>query len=524
MNFFASGLRTVAASLVVVTLSLLGGCAVYSTVDDPLKLAPQSDLVPIAVSITANTDEINGFDKIQLERAEPGERLKIAKLVTSNLLMKKVVPGMARDTSLFIGALPPGEYEFTELLDTTSRKSLRVYALGRFIVESGKPADLGRLIVTNVDLRVSYGRSKLVSSNAELMQRFAPDYAKLFSTTGGRSGWLKPTDDYDRTEEFARSHPAAATCLTEMTDGRVAAASRMGAVLIRGNDERWRPVNSPHAETLSCVLPVDLPNAELLAVGEFGIMVRKPRDSDQLLPIDSGNLPPGNLLAIGGDARHGWYVVHRKINELSIFHAQQLEAGNWTLVNQYTLPGSWGFGMDAFWIWQDKNSIGYALESGSIVQVDFATGKLSERSGPPDAKLAGFRHLPDGTETILVKAGLAGRFPDAYFSRDRETWTQIVSPFKVLVSPVIPLPDGRLLLEAGMYNEPALHVSADNGKTWSHYAKYDFHGAPLLMPSGLLFKVGGGFRGIVTISSSADAGRTWKPEHSSFVTRRYGER
>jgi hypothetical protein len=514
--------RRLAVTALCGTMLMLAGCAVYSTADDPLKLSPQSALTPVAVSITANTGEISGFDKILLERMTQDERRSDIKLIIDTLMMKKVVPGMARDTSLFIGALPAGDYEFTQLNAGSTGKLLRIYGLGRFRVEAGKPIDLGRVIVTRANFKIGYGRSGEVVSNAELMQRFAPEYSKLFGANAG-TGWTKPRWPKDPTEAFARSHPAAATCLTEMSDGRVAAASRMGAILMRAREGNWRVLNSRYSETLSCVLPVDLPNAELLAVGEFGIMVRKPRDSEQLLPIDTGNLPPGNLLNIAGNAGSGWYVLHRSGNEFNVFHSQQLEDGNWQSENKFTLPGSWAFGTDAFWSWQDAHSLGYALESGTIAQVDLATGKWSEHKGPPDANLSGFRHLLDGTETVLVKAGLAGRFPDAYISKDQQNWTRIVSPFKVLMSPVVPVKGGKLLMEAGMYNKPELHVSSDNGQTWAPYASYPLHGSPLELPSGLMFNVDGEYSGIISIHSSSDAGKTWKMEHTSLALSRPGQ-
>jgi hypothetical protein len=43
------------------------------------------------------------------------------------------------------------------------------------------------MIVTPVNLHVVFGRSVIVKSNAALMQRFAPEYAKLFGTDA--SGW-----------------------------------------------------------------------------------------------------------------------------------------------------------------------------------------------------------------------------------------------------------------------------------------------------------------------------------------------
>ena len=496
---------------------LLSGCVVNTSVVDPLKMSAQSGETPVVVSITSNTKDIYGFNTIKLRRVVAGEQRSDFKLVSANLVMKKVESAMTGDTSLFIGALPPGEYEFVELIDTRANKLLHVYStiVGSFKIEAGKSADLGRLIVTRGDFGVQYGRSTQVVSNAKLIQRFAPDYSKLFGTAAS-VGWSTPHHAQDNVEQFARAHPAGAECVTEMPDGRVAAASRMGAVLMRSTQGLWKIINAPSVESLSCVFPVDLPNAELIAVGESGSLLRKVRDSDALLPVDTGNLPPGNLLRIGGNHKDGWYVMHRKGDALNIFHANQLEAGDWRSVHHSTLPGSWLHGPGLLWTWQDAGHIGYALESGVIGEFDYSTGKLTERFSPHKKSLTQFIHQANGTQSVLVAAGLGGRFPDAYVSRNRgQDWTPVVSPFKVLMSPVAPLNDGRLLMEAGMYNEGALLVSSDEGKTWGPYAPYTLRHAPLIFPSGLALSIQEDFKGNVSIYSSMDNARKWKLEHSN---------
>lgn len=519
MSFSFSNLkaRHLAVAACGLTALLLSGCVVNTSVVDPLKMSAQSGETPVVVSITSNTKDIYGFNTIKLRRVVAGEQRSDFKLVSANLVMKKVESTMAGDTSLFIGALPPGEYEFVELIDTRANKLLHVYStiVGSFKIEAGKSTDLGRLIVTRGNFGVQYGRSAQVASNAELIQRFAPDYSNMFGAAASL-GWSSPRHAHDNVEQFARAHPAGAECATEMSDGRVAAASRMGAVLIRSTQGQWNIINAQSVESLSCVFPVDLPNAELIAVGESGSLLRKARDGDKLLPIDTGNLPPGNLLRIGGNPKDGWYVMHRKGDELNIFHANQLDAGQWRSVYHATMPGSWLHGPGLFWTWQDADRIGYALESGLIGELDYSTGKFTERFSPHKKNLAQFTHQPNGTESVLVEAGLAGRFPDAYVSRDRgQNWTQIVSPFKVLMSPVAPLNDGRLLMEAGMYNEGALLVSGDEGKTWGPYAPYILHRAPLIFPSGLALNIREDFKGNVSIHSSMDNARTWKLEHSN---------
>jgi photosystem II stability/assembly factor-like uncharacterized protein len=495
---------------------LLSGCAVNTSVSDPLKLSAQSTAAPVAVSITANTDEIVGFDTIKLRRVAEGDKPGQMKLLAENLVMSRVAPGMARDTTLFIGALQPGEYEFTELIDMSSNKLLRVSAatVGTFKVEPGKTTDLGRLIVSRANFGVSLGRSAHAVSNAELVQRFAPEYGNLFSS-GAHPGWT--ASRRDQVEDFARTHPFGAECVAELPDGRVVAASRMGAVLLRSLDGRWSTVNAQRPETLECLLPVALPDAELVAVGEFGTLLRKAPGSDRLEPVDTGNLPPGTLLRIGGNSEDGWYLMHAKGRNLTIFHSRQLSGGDWQPVHKAQLPIKLLTGRPVFSPWHDARAMGYALLDGRIGQLDYKTGKWSERTGPGKAKLVGFIHTHDGVESVLSAAGLLGKFPDAYVSRDRgQTWIKLAPPLKVMVAPVIPLNDGRMVVTGQVYGKRELQISSDNGQTWAPYADYNFSGEPQMLPSGLMLDVQSSYRGMVTIRTSSDSGKSWRQEYSTF--------
>lgn len=176
-------------------------------------------------------------------------------------------------------------------------------------------------------------------------------------------------------------------------------------------------------------------NAELVAVGEFGTLVRKAPGSDELLPIDPGNLPPGTLLRVGGNPVDGWYLMHAKGRDLTIFRSRQLSGGDWQAVHKAVLPTRLWSSRPVFTPWHDARAIGYALPNGRIGQVEYSSGKWSERMAPAKAKLHAYRHNHNGTESVLVAAGLLGKFPDAYFSRDLgQNWTKMAPPLKVMVS------------------------------------------------------------------------------------------
>jgi hypothetical protein len=142
------------------------------------------------------------------------------------------------------------------------------------------------------------------------------------------------------------------------------------------------------------------------------------------------------------------------------------------------LPGSLSGASAVLWPWHDALGMGYALPDGRMGQLDYSTGKWIDRTAPGKAKLHGFVHAHDGTESILVAAGFLGKFPNAHFSRDRgQSWT-------VMASPVVPLNDGRFVITGQIYGKRELQVSSDDGKTWAPYADYNFSGAPVMLPSG----------------------------------------
>lgn len=169
---------------VAVLLAVLAGCASVSVATDPLTLPAGANQSPVVVSITANTGEVQGFTTMTVHLVPPKGRENDT---PQYFVLERRAPEMARDTALFVGALPPGDYEFSALSDTRTNKILRLNngskLLGTFPVEAGKPADLGRLIVTPVNSRIVFGRSARIASNTLLLERASPQHAALFART-----------------------------------------------------------------------------------------------------------------------------------------------------------------------------------------------------------------------------------------------------------------------------------------------------------------------------------------------------
>ncbi len=93
----------------------LSGCATGGY--DPATQAPKANESAVAITITGNTSEVSAMDMLTVERAplpdgSPGGRFSLHQLA----------PGLARDTSLFVGVLPAGDYHFTRLDNFTTRR------------------------------------------------------------------------------------------------------------------------------------------------------------------------------------------------------------------------------------------------------------------------------------------------------------------------------------------------------------------------------------------------------------------
>lgn len=504
---------------------LAAGCATTTTtiVSDPLKLTPSSELKPVALSVTANTSEIRGFDNMTVVRVSESQA-KGEPGVTQNFVLRQVVPGMARDTALFIGSLPPGEYYFASFSDTKTNKILRIPAasklLDHFVVGAAKPVDLGRIIVTPLNTNVVYGRSKKVTSNTALMQRFSPQHAALFAGDVER-GWKSDPGGAagDTVEAYAMGRPVGADCITELPDGSVLAASRLGTILRRTPAGRWGALHSEGLESLLCVIPSDLPDTELIAVGEFNTLLRKPRNAGKLVPVDTGDLPAGNLLRISGNAGTGWVVAQQRGSEITLYHSAQLEAGKWTALRKESVAPNFWSGGTAFWMWKTPAGFAYATSNGPFHFYDAAAHSWSEAPIPNNARIVNISESPNGELGLLTSpgGGFAGIFASAWYSKDQaKTWKTVDLPYKIKAFPVQFTADGAMLAAGGVMSDHELQISRDEGRTWTHHAAYALDRHFVALKNGDMIDANNGTYGLFSIRSSKDGGKTWDYEYSNF--------
>lgn len=510
-------------------LSVLPGCTSTTIATDPLKLQPNAAMKPVVLSVTANTGEIRGFDKVTVQRLTEAQ---LQGLTDRNYHydLLQVAPGLSRDTAFFVGALPAGQYRLVSFSDSKTMKYLHIPGntklLGHFVVKGDKPVDLGRLVMTPMNTKVVYGRSMNIASNRPLLQRFAPEYAALLAGDVD-SGWMPVPADGPQpgeVEAYALARPVGASCVSELPDGSVVAASRLGSVLIRSHRGGWRTLRGPGIESLVCVLPVKESGTTLVAMGEFGTLLRKPEGVEKLVPVDTGDLPAGNILRLYGSEADGWTLALQRGTDVILYQSAKLEAGKWTEVRKESVAFSVWHGVSDFHSWPTKEGFAYTTAAGPFHFYNQSTKAWTQQLTPQNHRITGINASLNDDILALTSpgGGFGGAFAGVFMSRDKaQSWQELTVPFKVKASTPVLAQDGTLLMAGGVFGDPELQGSKDNGVTWSHLGAYELGRVIVPLKSGGLVDYDMGQWGIFTLRYSGDGGKTWEVEYSNFDSAAY---
>lgn len=511
--------------LFVLAALLLAGCATVTTAPDPLERRPEPDQSVVVLSLTGNTSQVGAAGSISVRRFD----LARPDLDETHIL-RQVAPGLARDTALYIGTLPRGEYEIRSFDYPATRQFLALSEvtrrrIGRFSVDAGKPVGPGRLIATPMNTEMLVGRSLRPSDNTQLIGRFAESYRPFFDRPDVALGWNTGRDPADRVEEYALVVPVGADQPIELADGRVVMAARMGTAWVRQTDGQWDAVRGEGLESLLCVRAGDAPERALVGVGEFGTLVRQAEGSKRFERVAPGKLPPGNLLFVAGNSRQGWFLVHQAGNRLQILRASRFEDGDWTPVREIPLGGSLWSGAEQFWVWTTTEGFAYATGDGGLQRYDLASGRWTAGAPVPrQHRILAIAEDGKGHIGVLSSpgAGFAGAFAGQFISRDAgQSWRELETAFKIKVAP--PRRDGRgeLLTLGGVFSNPEMQASADEGLSWTKRGDFPLDQQLHILPSGLMLATTRGGPGLFVVRASTDQGRTWRIEFSNFNRRAY---
>ncbi|HKO89252.1 MAG TPA: hypothetical protein VJU83_12150, partial [Burkholderiales bacterium] len=471
---------------------VLSSCANIPNVSmaaDPAKTAPQAGETVIVISMSGNTTRVGQLDTIRLRRVIlHGEQSN----PNDAYILKQVTKGLGRDSAIYVGVVPPGSYSIDRFDIYQGQSYIPMSAAGQRLlgpidIRAGIPADLGRLVITSLKEKVLIGRSKLPANNVEYLKKYLPAHAKFFEAKTIDPGWRNSRDKTDVVEEYALAQPAGLDALTELSSGEAAGASRLGLLMLRTKGGDWSTLHSGRLEALTYVKPVDLPNATLLATGEFNTLLRRDRITGRLVAMSVGDLPLGTILFIEGDPESGWFIGHQENTKLSILHSPSLTTPQWKEIRTEVIGHSFWDGSNQMWVWRTATGFAYAVSNGNIYFYESGNRNWATRTAPGGRRILEIRNYPGDILTMMSSpgGGFGGIFSGLYVSRDRAlTWQELESPFSIKTRAPVVLPSGNILVAGGVFDKPQLQISKDNGKTWTqHTDKVGFGDSFYVLPN-----------------------------------------
>jgi hypothetical protein len=215
-------------------------------------------------------------------------------------------------------------------------------------------------------------------------------------------------------------------------------------------------------------------------------------------------------------------------NKVQLLHASALESGDWRPVREEDVGFSFWSGANPVWFWPTRSGIAYATAAGQFNFLDYGTGQWERRSSPDGARLIKVSPNPDGSLGILTSpgGGFGGVFAKMHLSRDEgRSWKPVPSgDVSVKIMPPAALADGSLLMAGGVFSNPSVYTSKDDGATWTRMGETRLDRTLYPLPSGPILAVDHGQFGVFSIASSDDRGTTWKVEYSNFDRQAYESR
>lgn len=486
--------------------AFLSGCA--TPVPDPLAVQLTAEQSAVAVSISNNTTTSDRFDELTVRRLGTDQEFLLKP--TGNL--------SSRDTTLFIGVLPAGEYQLVMLRDDANSITLKLTdgpgLTGNFRVAGGAPTDLGRLVVAPINFKALVGRSRRVITNFPVIRGFAPEYAPLFEKEAA-GGWIGPRHTDDNVEDYARSRPGDVKCITEAEGGIVLGGGRLGTLMLRQPGGKWLTLGGASIAALNCALPVNLPNADLLVAGEFGTLLRRAKGDATLRQVQTGDLPAGNLLRIVGNSQSGWYVANLHGDTVTLYHSPELEGGKWIEIRRDKVDRLLGSFRFRYWIWPTANGLAYTTGQGAIQMLDFATKRWDTVALPEKETFTDLAFSPNGM--MAMRAG-----PDKhYISHDAgRRWELVkvsIEGSYVDVGSIQQRADGSMVIMGqNVSHQSVLFRSRDQGRKWSAEARFFYrYRVTVLKSVPMLRTADDRLERFMSLSTSTD-GDFWSEEFSTY--------
>lgn len=505
-------------AILAVIAALLASCTTVRHAPDPVR-APQATQATgtVIVSLTANTPETRPFDSITLTRLDAsGQRNRV---IESRELLRNVLGGNAAATTLFVGAVASGDYQLRQLASSGLSLALPETVLGSFTVREREVTDLGRLVLSSVNEQAMVGRSLSVRDNRAFVARHSPDHLALYRQPPATT-WRDAQTASDNAEAYARNHPLGTGALRRLSNGELVGGARMGTLLVRGVDGRWRTaVTRDEMETFTAIAPDEHDGALAVAGTDMGTLIRL-RNNGALETIDRGDLPRGGLVFLDRSPdRRLWVAGLHEGGQLSFYASPRIDHGTWTPFGALATPGA-AFGREAarFWTWTYPGGFGFAASSDPTLSCfDYASGQWRTGAAPLKRNPYSILVSDRGVIGLLTRAlaGQTGDYETGHVSADcGQTWRDVSTPPGARSSAPLALDDGSLLRTGSDTSGAAMFVSRDAGRSWTRHAL----DAPVLRERlwsfGRVLIAVTERRDVEEIRSSRDGGARWVAELS----------
>lgn len=501
-------------------LALLAGCTVVRVAEDPVQAPVSGPTGTAIVSLTANTAEVRQFDAITLRRLQdPAHRNP---LLEHETVLNNVLRNVSRDTSLFVGALDPGDYEMRELSSSGNLLALPSNTLSAFHVDAGQVTDLGRLVLTSVNEQGMVGRSTTITGNRDFVRRYAPDHLELYRVPPAH-GWNEPRKDGDRAEAYARSHPLGTMGFRKLGNGEWVGGTRMGGLLVRGVDGRWRGAVSGDLEAFTAVTPYDSSGNLAVAGGDLGTLVRL-TDNGRILSVDRGDLPLGSIFFLDSTAdRRNWIVGVQQPGKAVFYTSTALEHGHWTVAASIATELSFWFGAPHVWAWALPDGFGFAATTSAAISCfDYRSGEWQRGQSPGARVLRSIVPAENGAIGVVTEAapGQHGAFTATHVSADcGRSWKEIAVPSKRVPAAPLRLADGAILELGSDDSGRGIYLTRDDGRSWHKLSDEPVIEERLWAFGPLLLAVSQR-HGVEQVRLSKDRGASWTTELSSVDEQR----
>lgn len=448
--------------------------------------------------VTARTNASDAVLVVNRRDPRPGE-------VTRRYTLESVAVA-SLNSQAYGGALPPGNYELSQIIVGNAFAMLANSGLGSFHVEAGRITYLGN--VQQLTLPPSPGRTServlfghegaqtKADEGKDLVEEHFPAFVNLLDRPF--LGWDPGSFDAAMMRQrhlVIRMNSAGHYGMLDLGDEGVLFGNQGGIIRVIRPGKRARHLDTGMPYAVRAL--AHLPDGTLLAGGEQGLF-KFSRDQGKTWRPMLHALPEGTVHSIKVGADATIYITHVRRGQVTVYKGR-MDVTQWSPL--YTRPaGRWMRPLT----FRQEGSLVLVPEQRTLVLIDLATGTAIERQLPGFAR--SFSVAPDGRLFCECAGGpTLGANGVGVSSDGGQSWTPLALP-KTVEAPYFRDALHGITTERKLVGMSRFHVTSDGGTTWTP-GETSAQGALLGHTSDGRTLYAQGTRGL--LYASTDDGRSW---------------